>query len=82
MQKRVSNSDDGASLGAIAGFVGGAVGDLVNLKAARKAASKAAERSQAAANRAAFGRPKAVKAADAEAEAARNRKLDQARREP
>jgi hypothetical protein len=59
-----------------------AVGDLVNLKAARKASAKAAAKAVAAANRAAFGRPKSVRTADSEAEAARNRRLDQARREP
>jgi hypothetical protein len=56
--------------------------EIVNLKAARKARARASEQAQAAANRAAFGRTKAQKLKDAAAEAARNRALDQTRREP
>ncbi len=58
------------------------MGELVNLKAARKAAAKTSDKARAVVNRAAFGRTKAAKAADAKAEAARSHRLDQARREP
>ncbi len=58
------------------------MGEIVNLKAARKARTKAADKAQAAANRAAFGRNKASRTAAAKSEAALNRKLDQARRDP
>ncbi len=58
------------------------MGEIVNLKAERKARTKAADKALAAANRAAFGRDKASKTAAAKLEAARNRKLDQARRDP
>jgi hypothetical protein len=56
--------------------------DVVNLRAARKAKAKADGKKQAAANRAAFGRTKAEKAAEASAKERLARALDQARREP
>lgn len=40
------------------------MGDVVNLRRARKAKARADDKAQAAANRAAFGRTKAEKAAD------------------
>ncbi|MGK6356278.1 DUF4169 family protein [Sphingomonas sp. DT-207] len=55
--------------------------EIVNLRQARKRRDRKAAEDQAAANRAAFGRSKAQKQADAgEAERAR-RQLDQAKRE-
>ena len=51
-------------LDAIAKDVRGVVGEVVNLRRARKARERQADEAQAAANRAAFGRSKADKAAD------------------
>ncbi|WP_374945232.1 DUF4169 family protein [Sphingomonas sp.] len=48
--------------------------DVINMAAARKARARTAKDTQAAANRAAFGRTKAERAAD-EAEAARRKAL-------
>ena len=57
------------------------MGEVVNLRLARKAKRQADKETAAAANRAAFGRTKAEKAA-AEAEATRlNRDLDGAQRD-
>jgi hypothetical protein len=57
------------------------MGEVVNLRLARKAKRQAGKETAAAANRAAFGRTKAEKAA-AEAEATRlNRDLDGAQRD-
>ncbi|HEY2051311.1 MAG TPA: DUF4169 family protein [Caulobacteraceae bacterium] len=56
--------------------------EVVNLKSARKAKARSEEKQQAAANRAAFGRTKAEKAADGATQARLKRALDQARREP
>ncbi len=58
------------------------MGEIVNLKAVRKAKARAEDKAKGAVNRAAFGRSKASRAADAKAEAARNRTLDQSRRDP
>lgn len=58
------------------------MGELVSLKGARKTRARAEDKLQAAANRAAFGRTKAQKSADAAAKAKRELALDQARREP
>ena len=56
--------------------------EIVNLNQRRKAAARAAAERQAAANREKFGRSKAERARDAEAEARRNALLDGARQEP
>ena len=56
--------------------------EVVNLRAARKAKARSGEKRQASANRAAFGRTKAEKTAEAAAKARVARTLDQARREP
>ncbi|HEX4740461.1 MAG TPA: DUF4169 family protein [Caulobacteraceae bacterium] len=56
--------------------------EIVNLKAARKAKARSDAKRQAAANRAAFGRTKAEKAAEAADNGRLKRALDQARREP
>jgi Domain of unknown function (DUF4169) len=56
--------------------------EIVNLRAARKAKARSDEKRQAAANRTAFGRTKAEKAAEAAAKARLDRALEQARREP
>ncbi|WP_288457412.1 DUF4169 family protein [uncultured Sphingomonas sp.] len=55
--------------------------DVVNLNRARKAKARAAATVQAAANRAAFGRTKAQKQADARERAHQDAVLDGARRE-
>ncbi|MEH3045698.1 DUF4169 family protein [Sphingomonas adhaesiva] len=55
--------------------------DIVNLNRARKAKARASKEAQASANRAAFGRTMAQKAADAEETARRNALLDGAKRE-
>ena len=55
--------------------------DVVNLNRARKAKARAAATTQAAANRAAFGRTKAQKQADARERAHQDAVLDGARRE-
>ncbi len=52
------------------------MGEIVSLKGARKAKARAAKETQAAANRAAFGRTKAEKAADAAERARREALLD------
>ena len=57
------------------------MGEVVNLRRARKARAKAGGEAQAAANRAAFGRMKAEKQADAVEIARRERELDGAKRE-
>jgi Domain of unknown function (DUF4169) len=56
--------------------------EIVNLRAARKAKARSEEKAQAAANRAAFGRSKADKAAGTAVRDKLQRALDQARREP
>lgn len=56
--------------------------EVVNLRAARKAKARAAKETEAAANRAAFGRTGAEKTANALETARRERDLDGARREP
>ncbi|WBV43895.1 DUF4169 family protein [Pseudoroseomonas cervicalis] len=53
--------------------------EIVNLNRHRKQAARAAEARQAAANREKFGRSRAQRARDAEAEARRNALLDGAR---
>jgi len=55
--------------------------DIVNLRAARKAKARAEAASDAAANRAAFGRTRARKQADAAERARHERTLDGAKRE-
>jgi hypothetical protein len=55
--------------------------EIVNLRAARKAKARAETASQAATNRAAFGRTKAQKAREAAELAQRERTLDGAKRE-
>ncbi len=55
--------------------------DVVNLNRARKAKARTTAQAQAAANRAAFGRTKAQKVADADEAARRNALLDAAKRE-
>lgn len=55
--------------------------EIVNLNRARKAKARAEGQAKAAANRAAFGRTKAQKAADAEEAARRNALLDGAKRQ-
>lgn len=57
------------------------MGDVVNLNHARKAKSRAAKETTAAANRAAFGRTKEQRAADASQRAKRDALLDGAKRE-
>jgi hypothetical protein len=57
------------------------MGDVVSLNRARKAKAKADRAVQAEANRVAFGRTKAEKAADAQAAARREALLDGAKRE-
>ncbi|MFC3126662.1 DUF4169 family protein [Pseudoroseomonas globiformis] len=56
--------------------------EIVNLNRRRKQAVREAEARQAAANRDKFGRTKAERARDAEAEARRNALLDGVRQEP
>ena len=58
------------------------MGEVVNLRRARKAKLRDAAATQAAANRAAFGRTKAEKAIDDAARQRASRELDGARREP
>jgi len=55
------------------------MGEIVSFKRARKAKSRAAKETQAAANRAAFGRTKAEKAADAAERARKDALLDGAK---
>jgi hypothetical protein len=55
------------------------MGDVVNLRKWRRAKSKEGEASQAAANRAAFGRTKSQKQRDEAEEAQRRALLDQAK---
>ena len=55
------------------------MGEIVSFKRARKARSRAAKETQAAANRAAFGRTKAEKAADAAERARKDALLDGAK---
>ena len=55
------------------------MGDVVSFKQARKAKTRAAKETQAAANRAAFGRTKAEKAADAAEQARKDALLDGAK---
>lgn len=55
--------------------------DIVNLRAARKARARSEAGKQAAENRAKFGRTKAQKQADAQAQEALARTLHGARRE-
>jgi hypothetical protein len=55
------------------------MGEIVSLKQARKTRARAAKETQAAANRAAFGRTKAQKAADATEQARKDALLDGAR---
>jgi len=56
------------------------VGEVVNLNRARKTKARAADKAQAATNRAAFGRTKAQKQADAAAQDRLDHTLDGARR--
>ena len=56
--------------------------EIVNLNRARKARDREAEQARAAANRAAHGRTKAERKADAEARAKRDALLDGARLDP
>lgn len=56
--------------------------EVVNLRLARKARARAATNAAAAANRAAFGAPKADKAFAAAEAVRRAALLDQAKREP
>ena len=55
--------------------------EIINLKRARKAKERAAKDVQAAANRAAFGRTKAERTAQAEEQGRREALLDGAKRE-
>ncbi|GAA4214760.1 hypothetical protein GCM10022253_07950 [Sphingomonas endophytica] len=55
------------------------MGEIVSFKHARKAKARAAKETQAAANRAAFGRTKAEKAADAAERARKDALLDGAK---
>ncbi|MBB6503554.1 hypothetical protein F4693_000507 [Sphingomonas endophytica] len=55
------------------------MGEIVSFKRARKAKARAAKETQAAANRAAFGRTKAEKAADAAERARKDALLDGAK---
>ncbi len=57
------------------------MGEVVNLRLARKAKARAGAAATAATNRAAFGRTKAQKQADAAAQDRLTRTLDGARRE-
>ena len=57
------------------------MGEVVNLNRARKTKARAADKAQAATNRAAFGRTKAQKQADAAAQDRLDLTLDGARRE-
>lgn len=57
------------------------MGDVINLRSARKAKARATAATQAAANRAKFGRTKAEKTADAQEKNRAERLLDGARRE-
>lgn len=57
------------------------MGDVVNLNRARKAKARAAASVTAAANRAAFGRTRAERAADAAETARRDTALDAAKRD-
>jgi hypothetical protein len=57
------------------------MGDVVNLGKARKARARAQASTDAAANRAAFGRTRAQKAADAQEKERRDALLDGAKRE-
>ena len=58
------------------------MGDVVNLRRARKQRERTASATQAAANRAAFGRTKVEKAAEDADRQRAARDLDGARREP
>ncbi|WP_421990985.1 DUF4169 family protein [Roseococcus sp.] len=58
------------------------MGDVVNLRKWRRAKAKEDDASQAAANRAAFGRTKAQKQIDEAEEARRRTLLDDAKLEP
>jgi hypothetical protein len=55
------------------------MGEVVSLKGARKAKARATREAEAAANRAAFGRTKAQKAADAAEQARKDALLDGAK---
>jgi hypothetical protein len=55
------------------------MGEIVSLKQARKTRARNAKETQAAANRAAFGRTKAQKAADVTEQARKDALLDGAR---
>ncbi|MFK3888097.1 DUF4169 family protein [Sphingomonas sp. NPDC079357] len=55
------------------------MGEVVSFKQARKTRARAAKETQAAANRAAFGRTKAEKAADAVEQARKDALLDGAK---
>ncbi|WP_028965668.1 DUF4169 family protein [Sphingomonas phyllosphaerae] len=55
------------------------MGEVVSFRQARKAKTRAAKETQAAANRAAFGRTKAEKAADAAEQARKDALLDGAK---
>jgi len=57
------------------------MGEIVNLNRARKAQARAADKSRAAANRAAFGRTKAEREAQALKDALEARRLDGAKRD-
>lgn len=57
------------------------MGEVVSLRRARKAKTRAAAATQAAANRAAYGRTKAEKAAEALERARREASLDGAKRD-
>jgi hypothetical protein len=58
------------------------LGGVVNLRRARKAKTRIADEAQAAVNRAAFGRTRAEKQAEAAEIERRARALDGARRDP
>jgi len=57
------------------------MGEVINLRRARKAKARVDAASTAAANRAAFGRTKAERAADAAEKARHDKTLDGAKRE-
>lgn len=57
------------------------MGEIVNLNRVRKAQARAADKSRAAANRAAFGRTKAEREAQALKDALAARRLDGAKRD-
>lgn len=57
------------------------MGEVVNLRRARKAKARGAAEAQAAANRLAFGRTRAERAADAAEVERRDQRLDGAKRE-